>query len=149
MKNRTQNFGRSYLGNGWCNLLQLWNVTSYYRRSFPPQIWCSSDKRSRIYECVKIATFVIPVNILTPVCACPVFLGRTTHYSVSFLFFIFMSWYTYSTTVLYDIGIMKGRGFWSKLTPQNKLDIYFLTVWEYWLGTAKSNFKSILNPSIK
>ena len=27
--------------------------------------------------------FVIPVNILTPVCARPVFLGRTTHYRVS------------------------------------------------------------------
>jgi len=29
--------------------------------------------------------FVIPVNILTPVCARPVFLGRTTHYRVLYI----------------------------------------------------------------
>ena len=57
---------------------------------------------------------------------------------------------SYSTVVLY-IGIMKVRGFWPKLSPQNQLDIYFLTLWEYWLGLAKPKnvFRSILNPSIK
>jgi len=30
---------------------------------------------------------------------------------------------------------MKVRGFWPQ--PQNQLDIYFLTVIEYWLGLAK------------
>jgi len=52
--------------------------------------------------------------------------------------------------VLY-IVIMKVRGFGPKLSPQNQLDIYFLTVWEYWLGMAKPKnvFRSILNPSIK
>ena len=37
------------------------------------------------------------------------------------------------------------------LSPQNQLDIYFLKVWEHWLGIAKSKnfFRSILNPSIK
>ena len=57
-RNENRNFGHSYLGNGWCDLLQLWNVASCYRQAFPPQIWCSSDKRSRIYECVKIATLL-------------------------------------------------------------------------------------------
>jgi len=47
---------------------------------------------------------------------------------------------------------MKVRGYFGpKLSPQNQLDIYFLTVWEYWLGIAKLKnvFRSILNPSIK
>ena len=35
------------------------------------------------------------------------------------------------------IGIMKVWGFWSKLSLQNQLDIYFLTLWEHWLGIAK------------
>ena len=34
------------------------NVASCYRRALPLQIWCSSDKRSRIYECVKIVTLL-------------------------------------------------------------------------------------------
>ena len=35
--------------------------------------------------------------------------------------------------------------------PKNQFDIYFLTVWEYWLGIAKPKnvFRSILNPYIK
>ena len=43
---------------------------------------------------------------------------------------------------------MKARG---KLSPQNQLDIYFLTVKKYWLGIAKPKnvFRSTLNPSIK
>jgi len=32
---------------------------------------------------------------------------------------------------------MKVRGFWPKLLPLNQLDIYFLTVREYWLAIAK------------
>ena len=46
---------------------------------------------------------------------------------------------------------MKVKGFWPKLSSQNQLDIYFLTVWEYWLGIAKPKnvLKSILNPSTK
>ena len=41
---------------------------------------------------------------------------------------------------------MKVREFGPKLLPQNQLDIYLLTVREYWLGTAKSKnfFRSIL-----
>ena len=27
--------------------------------------------------------------------------------------------------------------FGPRLSPQNQLDIYFLTLWEYWLGLAK------------
>ena len=57
---------------------------------------------------------------------------------------------SYSTVVLY-IGIMKVRGFWPQIITQNQLDIYFLTVWEYFLGIAKPKniFRSILNPYIK
>ena len=38
-----------------------------------------------------------------------------------------------------------------KLSPQNQPDIYFVTLWEHWLGLAKPKnvFRSILNPSIK
>jgi len=52
--------------------------------------------------------------------------------------------------VLY-IGIIKVRDFGPKLSPQNQLEIYFLTVWEYWLGIAKPKnvFRLILNPSDK
>ena len=41
--------------------------------------------------------------------------------------------------------------FGSKLSPQNQLDIYFLTLLEYFLGIAKPKnvFRSIVNPSIK
>ena len=43
------------------------------------------------------------------------------------------------------IGIMKDFGL--KLSPKNQLDIYFLTLWEYWLGLAKPKnvFRSILS----
>ena len=36
--------------------------------------------------------------------------------------------------------------FGPKLLPQNQLDIYFLTVWEHWLGIAKPKnvFRSTL-----
>ena len=42
------------------------------------------------------------------------------------------------------------RDFGQKLSPQNQLDIYFLTLWEHWLGLAKPKnvFRSILHPSI-
>ena len=86
-KNEEQNwnFGYSYLRNSWRNLLQLLNVASSYRQVLPPQICCFFfDKRPQIYECVKIVT-VFPVNILTLVCARPVFLGYMTHYRVSWL----------------------------------------------------------------
>ena len=52
--------------------------------------------------------------------------------------------------VLY-IGIMKVWRFCPKLSPQNQLDICFLTVWEYWLGLAKPKnvFRSTLSHCIK
>jgi len=49
----------------------------------------------------------------------------------------------YSST-LYT-GIMRLEDFGPKLLPQ--LDIYFLTVWEHWLGIAKPK-NVFLNPSI-
>ena len=70
-KNKNWNFGRSYLGNGWHDLLQLWNVASCYRRAFSPQIWCSSDKRSQMYECVKIITLLFLLIYLLPFAHAP------------------------------------------------------------------------------
>jgi len=40
---------------------------------------------------------------------------------------------SYSTVVLY-IGIMEVRDSWHKMSLQNKLNIYFMTLW---LGIAK------------
>ena len=62
---------------------------------------------------------------------------------------------SYSMVVLYTVYIYRdheGLGILAqKLSPQNQLDIYFLTLWEHWLGIAKPKnvFRSILNPSIK
>ena len=36
----------------------IWNVASPNRQALPQQIWCASDLRWRIYECVKIATLL-------------------------------------------------------------------------------------------
>jgi len=57
-KSKNWNFAHLYLGNSWRDLLQFWNVASPYRQTLPQQIWCSSDKRWRIYECAKIATLL-------------------------------------------------------------------------------------------
>ena len=84
MKNKNRNFDHSYLGNSWCNLLQLWNVASYYRQALPPQMWCSLDKRSRIYECVEIVTLLFLLI-----------------YSLPFAHALF-SWTTRNTTVYLD-----------------------------------------------
>jgi len=35
---KNQNFGLSYLRNGWRNLLQIWNVASHHRWALPQQI---------------------------------------------------------------------------------------------------------------
>ena len=35
------------------------------------------------------------------------------------------------------VGIMKVRGFWPQIIPQNQLYIYFMTVLEHWLSIAK------------
>ena len=54
---------------------------------------------------------------------------------------------------IYTLGIMKVRVFWPQIIapPQNQLDIYFLTIKDYWLDIAKPKnvFKSILKSSIK
>ena len=52
------NFGHLYLRNGWYNLLRIWSVAFRYGQALPQQIWCSSDKRSQIYKCVKMATLL-------------------------------------------------------------------------------------------
>ena len=72
-----------YLRNGWYDLLQIWNVASHHKRALIWQIWCSSDKRSRIYECVKIATLLFLLIYSLLFARAPSFLGRTTHYCVS------------------------------------------------------------------
>jgi len=71
-KKKNWNFGRSFLRNG----IQIWNVASQYRQARPQQICCSSDKTSQIHECIKIYNyFIVPVNMLTPICTCPELLG--------------------------------------------------------------------------
>ena len=66
-KKKNQRFGLLYFRNGWHDFLQIWNLVSCYRQALSPQIWCSSDKRSRIYECMKNCYIVVLVNIFTPI----------------------------------------------------------------------------------
>ena len=40
---KTRNFGRSYLGNGLSDFLQIWNVDSPSVRATLQQIWFQSD----------------------------------------------------------------------------------------------------------
>ena len=82
-KKKNWNFGLLYLIDGWCDLLQIWNVASHHRWALPQQIWCSSDKRSRIHECVKIATLLLLLIYSLLFTCTPGFLGRTKHYRVS------------------------------------------------------------------
>ena len=86
-KKKNWNFGLSYLRNGWHNLLQIWNVASQYRRALPQQI-CVLDKRSQIYEYVKIAALLFLLIYSLPFARAPGFLGRTTHYSTLRCLFI-------------------------------------------------------------
>ena len=51
-KKRT--FGRSYLGNGLSDFLQIWNVDSPSWRATLQQIWFQSDKLSPRYKSVKM-----------------------------------------------------------------------------------------------
>ena len=43
-RKKNRNFGSSYLGNGWSDSLQIWNVDSPGWRATVLQIWCQSDK---------------------------------------------------------------------------------------------------------
>ena len=52
---KNPNFGRSYLGNGWRDFLQIWNVDSPTLPALLYQLWFQSDKESRSYKGVKIA----------------------------------------------------------------------------------------------
>jgi len=56
-----------------------------YRRALSPQIWCSSDKRSRIYECMKITTLLFLLIYSLAFACVQGFLGCTTRYHVSWL----------------------------------------------------------------
>jgi len=61
----------------------------------------------------------------------------------SLLFSISGDPHGFTLSVVLYIGIMKVRGFWSQfIIPLNQLDIYFLTVREYWLGIAKPKISS-------
>ena len=51
---KTQNFGHSYLGNGWGDFLQILYVESATARTLLQQIWFQSDKETRSYKGVKI-----------------------------------------------------------------------------------------------
>ena len=50
---KKRNFGRSYLGNGLSDFLQIWNVDSPSWRATLQQIWFQSDKLSPRYKSVK------------------------------------------------------------------------------------------------
>ena len=51
---KKRNFGRSYLGNGLSDFLQIWNVDSPSWRATLQQIWFQSDKLSPRYKSVKM-----------------------------------------------------------------------------------------------
>ena len=53
-KKKKRNFGRSYLGNGLSDFLQIWNVDSPSWRATLQQIWFQSDKLSPRYKSVKM-----------------------------------------------------------------------------------------------
>ena len=76
------NFAHLYLRNSWRDLLQFWNVASSYRQALPQQIWCSSDKIWQFMNAWE-SLLCYSCYILTPICARPTFLGRMTHYHVS------------------------------------------------------------------
>ena len=54
-KKKIPNLGHSYLGNGWSDFLQIWNVDSPTQLAFLQQLWFQSDKEPRSYKGVKIA----------------------------------------------------------------------------------------------
>ena len=83
-------------GNALCYFLQIWCVVSLNRRAPPQQLWCSSDKRSWSFQCVKIMTLV--------------FLLIYSH-GLS-------SWATRHTTVCLDATYYK-RGFHYMLHPSS------------------------------
>ena len=76
-------FVHSYLGNGSHNSLQFWHVASPYRQALPQQIWWSSDKTLRIYECLKITTLLFVLMYSLPFARVQGVLGRMTHYHMS------------------------------------------------------------------
>jgi len=82
---KTWKFAHSYLGNTLRDFLQIWCAVSLGRWAPIQQLWCSSDKRSWSYECVKIATLLF-LLVYSRRCVCPVFLGCTTHYHVSWFY---------------------------------------------------------------
>ena len=100
-KEKNWNFGLLYLRNGWCHLLQIWKVASHYRWALPQQIWCSSDKRSQIYECVRIATLFFLLICLLLFARAPGFLDRTTHYCVSWFVMVWTETSSLCTIVTY------------------------------------------------
>ena len=53
-RKKKRNFGRSYLGNGLSDFLQMWNVDSPSWRATLQQIWFQSDKPSPRYKSVKM-----------------------------------------------------------------------------------------------
>ena len=51
---KNRNSGSLYLGNGWSDFLQIWNVDSPGWRATVQQIWFQSDKGSPRYKGVKM-----------------------------------------------------------------------------------------------
>ena len=72
-KRRTKT--ETLVSHSWHDVLQFWNPDSPYRQAVPQQIWCSSDKRSHIYECVKITTLLFLLIYTHSCLRMPRFLG--------------------------------------------------------------------------
>ena len=53
-RKKKRNFVHSYLGNGFSDFLQIWNVDSPSWRATLQQIWFQSDEISPRYKCVKM-----------------------------------------------------------------------------------------------
>ena len=83
MKKLFWNFVHFYLKICWKNVLQIWYVDLQHSEASQQQIWLNSDKRSpELHRCENYV-LCLPVNILAG--WHDGFLGRTTHYCVSWL----------------------------------------------------------------
>ena len=69
MKKKDGKFGCSYVGNGCCDFLQIWNVNSPNWQATLQQMWFQSEKGSPRYKGVKI-TFSFFLSVY-PQCGAP------------------------------------------------------------------------------
>jgi len=108
-----------------------------------------------IYTCAvtRACVYLYLKSLTITICGCMCVVHGVISYAIVIMYECYqriLLLISYSTVVLF-IGIKKVGDFGPKLSSQNQLDIYFLRVWEYWLGIAKPKnvFRSTLNPSTK